>query len=289
MPSTYAHYVFGQYVYCNLKRSVTQKLVKNMDLFNIGLHGPDILFYYHPLHRNHINSVGFDLHDKNADTFFESGMNIIQEGKYYQQSLAYILGFICHFVLDSEWHTYIEQVIRDTGISHTEIEVEFDRMLMYEDGYEPLTHNLTNHIIPSERNAKVIAQFFPTVNAEQVEEALESMIGYNQLLLAPGKVKRSLIYGLLRVSGNYKEMHGLIVNRIPNIKCLTSNQELRTRLMSAIPIAVRLIEEYFDDCVNLEELPLGDSIAYTADSRFHRTFGPDKDQLKVGDEYIYEI
>lgn len=38
------------------------------------------------------------------------------------------------------------------------------------------------------------------------------MIQNNHLLLAPSRLKRMLIYAILRLSGNYKEMHGLLVN-----------------------------------------------------------------------------
>lgn len=46
MPSTYAHYRFGE----DIKRQLygREKLIieKYQDLFEIGLHGPDILFYF---------------------------------------------------------------------------------------------------------------------------------------------------------------------------------------------------------------------------------------------------
>ena len=58
MPSTYAHYRFGE----DIKRQLygREKLIieKYQDLFEIGLHGPDILFYYKPLKGNKINEVG---------------------------------------------------------------------------------------------------------------------------------------------------------------------------------------------------------------------------------------
>lgn len=29
-----------------------------MDYYNIGVHGPDILFYYHSYHKNNVNQYG---------------------------------------------------------------------------------------------------------------------------------------------------------------------------------------------------------------------------------------
>lgn len=56
-------------------------------------------------------------------------------------------------------YTQFTTGLQKRGISHTEIEVEFDRSLMITDGYDPIRHKLTDHIIPSMENAKVI-QFF---------------------------------------------------------------------------------------------------------------------------------
>ena len=42
-------------------------------LFNIGLQGPDILFYYDPLRQNPYKAAGAALHDAPAAPFFEAG------------------------------------------------------------------------------------------------------------------------------------------------------------------------------------------------------------------------
>ena len=49
MPGTYAHYAFGKKVLAQVDDEIKNIILKNMDLFLIGLHGPDILFYYKPL------------------------------------------------------------------------------------------------------------------------------------------------------------------------------------------------------------------------------------------------
>ena len=49
MPASYAHYRFGQQVFKQLPVELQQQISPYMDLYQIGLHGPDLLFYYHPL------------------------------------------------------------------------------------------------------------------------------------------------------------------------------------------------------------------------------------------------
>ena len=69
-------------------------------------------------------------------------------------SRAYIYGFICHFALDSECHPYVEKMIQKSGIGHSEIEMEFDRYLLIEDKFDPLTYRQTEHIHATEEKCK---------------------------------------------------------------------------------------------------------------------------------------
>lgn len=48
MPSTYAHYRMGQEVIKQVSAPARDIIMKHKQLYDIGLHGPDILFYYHP-------------------------------------------------------------------------------------------------------------------------------------------------------------------------------------------------------------------------------------------------
>ena len=47
MPSTYAHRRFGADVLQQLPAALQDQIGKNRALFDVGLHGPDLLFYYH--------------------------------------------------------------------------------------------------------------------------------------------------------------------------------------------------------------------------------------------------
>ena len=48
MPTTYAHDRFGREVYEQLPANLKKIIRENKKLYLIGLHGPDIFFYYHP-------------------------------------------------------------------------------------------------------------------------------------------------------------------------------------------------------------------------------------------------
>ena len=114
---------------------------------------------------------------------------------------------------------------------------------MIEDGLNPISHHLTNHLVACEENAKIIADFYK-ITTKQTKKAIKGMKIYNDLLVAPSKLKRKIIYALLRISGNYKEMHGLIVNYEENPLCKDSTEKLNQFYKQAIKKAVELISEY---------------------------------------------
>lgn len=71
MPSTYAHYRMGQEVYKSLPALARTTINNHKELYDIGLHGPDILFYYQPLAVCAVNKQGYDMHEKSGLEFFK--------------------------------------------------------------------------------------------------------------------------------------------------------------------------------------------------------------------------
>ncbi|WP_244833924.1 hypothetical protein [Clostridium sp. BJN0001] len=64
MPSTYAHYRLGQKVLGKLPDEIKTTINSYKQLYDIGLHGPDILFYYKPLWSCTVNKQGYDIHER---------------------------------------------------------------------------------------------------------------------------------------------------------------------------------------------------------------------------------
>ena len=116
MPAAYSHYRLGQLVLDKLNQPLKHVLETNQDLFDIGLHGPDILFYNRPYIHSKINRLGSAMHKERADIFFYQALEILKETKSAPQ-FAYLCGFICHYILDSNCHPYINTIIKETGVN----------------------------------------------------------------------------------------------------------------------------------------------------------------------------
>ena len=200
------------------------------------------MFYYKALQSNPVNRLGNAMHEQKGEVFFTRARTVVENATDKSAALAYALGFVCHFALDSTCHPYVEAYVRESGVGHCEIETEFDNALMREDGLDPIKFFTASHIKPSRERAEVIAPFYEGVTVDETLAAMKGMI--------------TVLTGM-RVAGKYEFMHGLVANPQPNPKCVQSSQKLEELYKTAVPLAVRLIEEY------AENKPLGAEYQHT--------------------------
>ncbi len=252
MPAAYAHYTFGEQILNQLEGNVKKIVSENLDLFNIGLHGPDILFYYRPLSSNHINKLGHELHNISSKTFFENAkeiINVINDCDDRDKACSYIIGYICHFMLDSTCHPCVRKNESD-NLTHSEIETEFERMLMEKNKLEPISFKPTSHINPTLDYSEYISWFYEGISAKKILSSLRSMKLYLNLLVAPGRIKRWFIILAMKVSGNYDSMIGLIMNYKKNLECNQINKNLYNLYLDAITPTIALINEFYNELKN---------------------------------------
>lgn len=260
MPAAYSHYRLGKLVINKLQYPLKRVILDNIDLFNLGLHGPDILFYNRPYLHSKMNRLASTMHQQKANIFFEQALSVIKKTKDEAQ-FAYLCGFICHFILDSNCHSYIDKTIKQTGITHFEIETELDRYFMIKDNLDPLRTPLTNHIKINEKIIRTIAPFFDA-SEKQLLKSLKGMKFYDRLLLAPQFYKRGIIYLFLKITFTFNRFQGFIVNYKPN--------------QILIPY-IRNLENLFNQSINesfVEIYNFVDNYKYNRNlsSRFKRNF-----------------
>ena len=226
MPSTYAHRRFGADVFAALPAAVQAKILPYRELYDLGLHGPDLLFYYHAVRSTPVSCLGNAMHEEPGRVFFERARQVVRSAESKNAALAYALGFVCHFALDSTCHPYVEAYVRESGVSHCEIETEFDNALLREDGYDPMKFFTASHIKPSRQRAEVVAPFYEGVTVDETLAAMKGMISVHHMLQAANPVKRWVVLAGMRAAGKYEFMHGLVANPQPNPKCVHSIRKL---------------------------------------------------------------
>lgn len=231
MPTTYAHDLFGKQVYRQLPEPLRQLIRENGELYRIGLHGPDILFYF-MITPNAVTARGVSMHHQKASGFFDAGMKKVRDTGSHAL-LAYMIGFGCHYLLDSACHPYVNQVDGSGVLRHSTLETEFDRYLMEKTGRNPYDYYPSCGIVPDIRYAQVIHQVIPEVSSRTIRISLKMMKYFTNLMVCDdGGRRRKWISRILRVGGrNFREdMTGHFMTSIP---------------VKESQVPVRQLEEYF--------------------------------------------
>ena len=205
MPTTYTHDLFGKLLYKELPDQVREVVRRHGNLYRIGLHGPDIFFYF-MLHHGAVFSFGEKMHDECADEFLEKGMNLYRKTGN-EEILAYVLGFGAHYLLDSTCHPYVNEMSRKGIVSHTLLEKEYDRHLMIRTGRDPFVCRPSDCIVPKHRYAWVIHQVIPEMSPHTIYLSLVHMKWItNSMLPDRLDLKKSII----RAAGKLLNSPGIL-------------------------------------------------------------------------------
>ena len=244
MPTTYAHDLFGKMVYHRLDPEIQEKIKKYQITYQIGVHGPDILFYVRPFHKNRFNQMAHRLHREEATGFFERGRELYQKTGN-EEILVYLLGFICHFMLDSTCHPYISEYMKKTGARHDEIETEFDRALMVRTGKDPF-HYQPGSVIRIEKNSvDAISEVMEGMSHKDIVRALMGTKFYTRLPICDSEKKRKVKLAVARILFMYRLADGRIIRGEPKDICLESTQHLTQLFLQTVPEAAAMINEYY--------------------------------------------
>ncbi|MDO4324973.1 MAG: zinc dependent phospholipase C family protein [bacterium] len=244
MPAVYAHERFGKMVYQSLDPKMKRAIRENKKLYEIGLQGPDFLFFYKFYKKTPVNQVGYDLHEEPVIDFLVHSQRIVREKGPYSPEAVYMYGFICHFTLDSECHWYVEQQVKETKVGHIEIESELEKAFMKKDKHFLLSYPSWKLIPTDRRTAKCMAKFYPEVTVDEIQKALRAMRFCKYMLITPTAGKRRLLDLLMRMTGRYHELKGHMLLPKTNKKCIKSVKELIRLYDGALKLAPVLIQDY---------------------------------------------
>ena len=241
MPAAYTHYRFGRDVLRLLPPEKRQIIASHRALYDIGLHGPDIFFFYRPLTDNAVARMGHSLHRQTGATVLRRMASLLTQAPS-EAATAYLYGFLCHFALDSACHGYVGQM-EALGVGHSLLETQLDRSYLVEDRLDPERVNPTGHLKPSPEAARVIAAFFPQVTEREVEASIRDMIRVQQLLLPTSQAKRAMLQGAARFLKK-DFVAEMVMTARESQACRQMVARLRAMYEAALPVAVSLIEDF---------------------------------------------
>lgn len=214
MPSTFAHYQFGEACRAVLPDPLRRIIGRQHSLYERGVHGPDILFYFHPLKSNAVRRLGSEMHREPAATFFREGREVYRRhpGKE-EANLSYLFAFLTHFALDSSCHSIVERVAAGGVFSHNLIETAFDAYLLRRAGFSRPTAFDRSILLPLRaEDVPVISRFFD-LDEGTIRTALEGQMSSLRHFYSPRGIKKALYQAILRTFFSKDETADLFIEK----------------------------------------------------------------------------
>lgn len=257
MPAIFAHDLYGRDVYLDLKKEIQRVIKKEKDCFYLGLHGPDVLFFYRPISKNPINQKGSRYHERPAAEIFAHGLQVMRNEADPKKKAAlqsYLLGFACHFALDHSLHGEIGELEETSGFTHAEIETELDRRLLLRANMNPVRTYTACHLKNTEMTRYVVMHILKEDQAH-AKEAIQSFKWISRVFINTGEGFKRLLGAGMKLAGCYEKYYGMVMKKEPTPGLNDITDRLELGFLAAIPFGVELVEGLYESMMAREVLP----------------------------------
>lgn len=217
MPCSYAHYRFGTQVISMLPADVRGPILRHRALFDMGLHGPDFLFFHNFFKKTDLFRLGSIYHETSGRDFFGQACAHVKQ-QPSEAAFAYLHGLLAHYCLDCGCHPFVYAMTDGTGLSHAELETEFDRHLMQLDGIKkPHETNIFRHLKLNKAEYDVVAGFYPGLSPKDAAACIRNMVLAQQLLTIPTAAGHMAVVKFTQLAGGNTSGKAMTIG--PNPKC----------------------------------------------------------------------
>ncbi len=182
MPSDYAHYRFGAAMLSAMPADLRRPAVRFRQMYDMGLHGPDIFAYYPRIPGSKLAGFADRFHSQTGQEFFGRvcrGLRLEPN----EAGVAYLYGLLCHYCLDSLCHSFLAEGAAQCGVSLREVATEFDRFLLELDGKIPAcAQDISPHMRLTPGECETVARFYPGTRPAQIRDSVRNMALVTKLL-----------------------------------------------------------------------------------------------------------
>ena len=220
MPYNFTHALVGLLALKQSNEAVSALVAENMGEFLIGTMGPDPYFgdgMPRPLFsRAHVD-LAQKLHETDMRTIFTA---MLPFAKNSAPRRAYALGFLCHSLLDTNAHPYIEA--RYPGSLHTPSEIQIDLMMtarvaMAGVPEKPRGFYHTDHLNELDAlHAALAEELYHTSSPGVFSRSFRKWIMVNSLSFDPKNRKLRFFGSLERLFHREGKLTGYLVSRHPD-------------------------------------------------------------------------
>ncbi len=203
MPGFTTHYILGMKAYNDMPQNNLKLLIsKYRWLYQLGLQGPDMFFYNLPIlrHRDYRN-VGSYMHEHHVNDFFRCcflHLSQIRSRQQRDEGIAYVCGFLGHYVGDSICHPYVYgRIAYDVAHPdahyhglHAKLENDIDALLLQKyKKKKPSQFNQAATICLNGMEIQFISRFLSSC----INETFYPLSYKNRFQVTPAMVHRSIL------------------------------------------------------------------------------------------------
>lgn len=241
MPAHYAHYVFGSKVTRKLPGEIKEIINRDsdsVDAYLLGFQGPDPLAFYKPWFPNEINREGNMIHDRSGRFFFARAL-VYQHEEPCNARCAYLLGFMCHYMLDSACHPLVTRYMAKEGVTHALVEREFDTTLIEKNGKDPRGLDLSV-VVPTNKDlGEIISPLYHSAGSTRMQESIVSMKRILDLMASPDDGFRRRAFKVMSRIPATRDHADMIVRDQMTPYTRESSKALEERLENTVDPCVR--------------------------------------------------
>lgn len=184
MPAIYTFHRFGADSLRMLPGQLQRPIQRFRRLYNGGLYGADLFFYYNPMAPGNVGSLYSSLDGMTGAEFFAGAAQILKENPS-EGGTACLYGLLANYCLRSQLAPLFRQATADGDVCRVELEVELDRYLLGLDGKTPAHNQDASPGMKMTRGECVtLTNFFPGATATQGYRAHRKMVRWTRRLAA---------------------------------------------------------------------------------------------------------
>lgn len=174
MPALATHYCFGQLLLPSFSPNMQTLIGKYKNTYDLGLQGPDLLFFHKPFSQNKIRDLGSVIHSKKAKQFFETALRNCDS----DEAFVYIIASCLHYSLDRICHPLIGK-LAPTEAEHNRLEADFDLYILSKFERDQKRHK---YAPISNIDFKEVAKVYPELKTRELKTSAQYMRNMSRLL-----------------------------------------------------------------------------------------------------------
>jgi len=252
MPANYAFHRFGAEALRRLPEKQQRPIQRFRRLYNGGLHGADLFFWFRPMMPSAVGELYRTYHSMSGREFFAQACELLKQNPS-EGGMACLYGLLANYCLNTQLSPVFREAMAQGNVSRTELEVELDRYLLSLDGKMPAhLQDLTPSLKMTRGECVTMSLFFPPVTPANAYAAYSSMIFWSRRMAAK---KRGFTQLLLKgAKGTFA--HQMMPDHA-NHKCLHLDSAMAdccSRALELYPEMARQLTAYQEEGTPLGEL-----------------------------------